>query len=307
MAKTAPHPAPAAGARRLGATDLYRPCDPAGLADVLAGTGERLDAADCTIEEREEYAPHLAEGTTVFAGVDTAQVLARAEAESDLILWEGGNNDFPFLRPDLHIVLADALRPGHESAYHPGETVFRMADAIVLAKANAAPPEALAAIEAAAAELNPRAALSHGALVASLDRPERVTGKRVLVIEDGPTTTHGGRPHGAGYAAARAAEAAEIVDPRPYLTPAIAEVFAAYPGIGPVLPAMGYDSQQLAALKATIAAVPCDAVIVATPSDLAGLIAIPQPVVRCSYAFEDMGGRLGAWLDPAVAGLRRAR
>jgi len=259
-----------------------------------------LDAAHCTIEEREEYAPHIAAGTVVFAGVDTARVLAAAEAEADLIVWEGGNNDFPFLRPALHLVLADALRSGHETAYHPGETVLRMADAVLIAKANAAPAGDVAAVAAAARAANPRAAVLPAALVPALDRPEFVRGKRVLVVEDGPTTTHGGRPHGAGYAAALAA-GAEVVDPHPYAVPAIAAVYAAYPHVGPVLPAVGYDDAQLAALAGTIAAVPCEAVVLATPGDIGALISIRQPVVRCGYEFADPDGAIGGWVGEALA------
>jgi predicted GTPase len=245
-----------------------------------------LAAAECTVEEREEYEPHLAAGSLVFAGVDYARILAQAEAEADVILWDGGNNDFPFFRPDLHIVLVDPLRAGHELHYHPGEAVLRMADIVVVAKADAAEPGAVAQCLDNIARLNPAAQRVTGLSPVRLDGD--IAGRRVLVIEDGPSTTHGGMPWGAGYHAARAA-GAEPIDPRRWASPEIRAVFERYPHLGPILPAMGYSPAQLEALRQTIAAVPVDAVLVATPVDLAVLIPIAQPVVRARYDFVSSG------------------
>lgn len=246
-----------------------------------------LARAACTIEEREEYEPHLAAGNIVYAGVDYVSVIERAGQESDLILWDGGNNDFPFVLPDLHIVLADPLRPGHETAYHPGETVLRMADVVLLAKADSAAPEALQQVTENARRVNPRALILRGSMPVRLDDAAAVRGQRVLVVEDGPTITHGGMPHGAGYVAAMQAGAAAIVDPRVSAAPAIAAVYAQYPHIGPVLPATGYTPAQLEALRQTINGTPADVVVAATPIDLAALIALDKPVVRARYEFVD--------------------
>ncbi len=246
-----------------------------------------IAAADCTIEEREEYEPYVAANAVIYAGVDYARILAAASAELDVILWDGGNNDFPFVRPDLHIVLADALRPGDETRYHPGECVLAMADHVLINKVGGAPAEAVAAVEHAARAINPRAGILHGDLVVALGDAAAVKGRRVLVIEDGPTVTHGGMSYGAGLVAARAAGAAEIVDPRRYAVAEIAATFARYPHIGPVLPAVGYYPAQLAALEATIAACPVDVVVVATPIRLEALIRIAQPVVHATYTFAE--------------------
>ncbi|WP_255575415.1 cyclic 2,3-diphosphoglycerate synthase [Caldovatus aquaticus] len=263
---------------------------------------EDLDAAACTIEEREEYEPHIARGTTVYAGVDYARVLALAAGEQDLLLWDGGNNDFPFVRPDLLVTLADALRPGQEATHHPGETVLRMADIVVVAKANAAPEADVRRVAEAVRTLNPRAAVLRGASVVRLDDPAAVRGRRVLVVEDGPTLTHGGMPHGAGYAAARAAGAAEIVDPRASAAPEIAAVFAAWPHLGPVLPAMGYDAAQRRGLEETIARSAAEVVVSATPADLARLLRPARPLVRVRYEFEEMDEPgLGAAVDAFLA------
>jgi predicted GTPase len=247
-----------------------------------------LDAAKCSVEEREEYEPHLAAGSVVYAGVDYARIIERAASEAQLILWEGGNNDFPFVRPDFHIVLADALRPGHEIAYHPGETCLRMADVVVVSKADTAPAEAVAEIARNAQRLNPRASIVRGALAIRLDDEAAVRGKRVLVVEDGPTITHGGMAHGAGYLAARRAGAAVVVDPRPSAPPEILELYAQYSHIGPVLPAAGYSSGQLEALRRTIDAADADLVLAATPVDLAALLRPNKPVVRVRYEFEEL-------------------
>ncbi|MBF2074096.1 MAG: GTPase [Synechococcales cyanobacterium C42_A2020_086] len=246
-----------------------------------------LAAADCTIEEREEYEPHLEAGNIVYAGVDYGQVVQLAEQESDVILWDGGNNDFPFIRPDLHLVLVDPLRPGHETSHHPGEVVLRMADIVVVAKVNAAATADVQRVIEAARAVNPQAAIVQAASPIRLDNPEAVRQRRVLVIEDGPTTTHGGMPYGAGYVAATHAQAAEIVDPHPYAVPEIAQVYRQYPHIRAVLPAMGYSPKQLAALRQTILNTPAEVVVAATPIDLAALIEVDRPIVRARYEFAE--------------------
>lgn len=270
-------------------------------------TMEDLTRADCTVEEREEYEPHIAAGGVVFAGVDYARILAAAEAEADIVLWEGGNNDFPFLVPDLHIALADALRRGHETAFHPGETVLRMADIVVLMKADGAPPDAVAGLARAVAAANPSAKVVRGASPVRLESESDLAGRRVLVIEDGPTITHGGMPHGAGFLAARRA-GAEVVDPRPWLDGSLAESFRQYPHIGPVLPALGYDAEQLAALARVIAAVDADLVVAATPIDLAALIASPKPILRVRYDYAEMDDPgLGDLIDRFLAGRAKVK
>jgi len=250
---------------------------------------EDLDAAQCTAEEREEYEPHIAAGNLVFAGVDYAQVLAAAEREADVIVWDGGNNDFPFVRPDLHVVVVDAWRPEHGRGWYPGEAVLRSADLVVVAKADTATPDAVARAEAVARMVNPTAPIVPGHSPITLDDPGAVRGRRVLVIEDGPTTTHGGMAFGAGTLAARAAGAAELVDPRPYAPPALAAVLARHPHLGPVLPALGYAPEDLALLAQTIAATPADVVVVGTPIDLGRLVSGGKPLVRARYAFSEPG------------------
>jgi predicted GTPase len=261
-------------------------------------TRQDLAAAGCTLEEREEYEPHLDAGSVVFAGVDYVRILARAEAEADVLLWDGGNNDFPFLRPDLHVVLVDPLRPGHEESHHPGEAVLRMADVVVVAKVDVASAAEVARVEEAARRLNPRAAIVRAASPARLDDAAAVAGRRVVVVEDGPSLTHGGMAHGAGHAAARAA-GAEIVDPRPYADPALAKVFARHPHLGAVLPAVGYTREQLAALERTLEAVPADVVVAGTPVDLAALVTIAKPIVRARYAYAE-AGEPGLWSQVAA-------
>ena len=211
-----------------------------------------LDVARCTIEEREEYEPHIAAGGVVFAGVDYAAILARAEREADLILWDGGNNDFPFIKPDLLIVLVDPLRAGHETTHHPGEAVLRMADIVVVAKCNSAAEADIRRVTESANAIAPDAQVIRGQSLVTLDDPSAVAGKRVIVVDDGPTLTHGGMAYGAGYIAAVQAGAGEIVDPRSCATGEFAQVLRAYPHIGKVLPAMGYSRQQLDDLAATI-------------------------------------------------------
>jgi len=246
-----------------------------------------LDRADCTIEEREEYEPHLACGHVVHSGVDTVRVLARAAEDGEILLWDGGNNDFPFVRPDLSIVVTDALRPGHETGYHPGETCLRMADVVVVAKADAAPAAAVAAVVAACRRANPRAPVVRGALALRVEDTVPLAGRRVLVVEDGPTLTHGGMASGAGYAAAQAAGALPV-DPREGAPAEIAELFRLYPHLGPVLPAVGYSARQRRALREAIERAPADVVVAATPANLAELLEIDKPVVRVRYEYEDL-------------------
>jgi len=270
-------------------------------------TRAELDAAACSVEEREEYEPHLAEGSVVYAGVDYARVIALAQSEADIILWDGGNNDFPFVRPGLHIVLADALRPGDEVAYHPGEACLRMADVIVVTKVDSAPADALAAVLRSARRANPRAPLLRAALEIRLDDPAAVRGRRALVVEDGPTLTHGGMAHGAGLIAAQRAGAAAIVDPRACAAPQMKQVYAQYPHIGPVLPALGYSPQQLEALRLTIAAADAEVIVAATPVDLASLLQLRTPVARVRYEYRDLdapglAGQVDKYLDVAARG-----
>ncbi len=263
-------------------------------------TMEDLDAADATIEEREEYEPHIAAGSVVYAGVDYQAILDEAQAEADILIWDGGNNDFPFIRPDLHIALTDALRPEDGDRYHPGEAVLRMADAIIVAKTNAATQEQVALAEAQAHTLNPAATLIHGASPVVLDDPALVRGRRVLIVDDGPSLTHGGMAYGAGYVAASEAGAV-IVDPLPYATAPIREALARYTHIQHVLPALGYGADQLEALRASIAASPVDVVVSGTPIDLAALIDVPHPIVRARYEYEDTGApSLASVLDEAL-------
>ena len=271
-------------------------------------TRSDLDAAQCTIEEREEYELHLGLGNVVFAGVDYAKIVAQAEQEADVILWDGGNNDFPFVAPDLHIVLVDPLRPGNEDSHHPGEAVLRMADVVVVAKANSAADRDVQRVTEVARSINPGAAIVRAASPVTAEDPALIRGKRVLVVEDGPSVTHGGMPYGAGYVAAAAAQAAEIVDPRAYAVGEIADVYARYPHIGAVLPAVGYHPVQLEALRATIDAVAADIVVVATPCDLSALIRIDKPVVRVRYEFAELGGQgLGALVEDFLARARLVR
>jgi predicted GTPase len=251
-----------------------------------------LAAARCTVEEREEYEPHLTIGNTVFAGVDYARIVAVAGQDADVILWDGGNNDFPFLRPDLHLVLVDPLRPGHETSHHPGEAVLRMADIVIVAKSNSASEENIRRVSDTARAINPEAAIVRGASIVTLDDPAAVRGRRVLVIEDGPTLTHGGMAYGAGTVAARAANVAELVDPRPFAAAEIARLYEQYPHIGAVLPAVGYSTRQLQALEETINASDAEVVVSATPADLAALIRIGKPVVRARYEFADTADAL---------------
>jgi predicted GTPase len=257
-----------------------------------------LDAGGCTIEEREEYEPHIHGGNAVFAGVDYARILALAEREADIIVWDGGNNDFAFVRPDLQIVLTDPLRPGHETTHHPGEAVLRMADIVVVAKTNSASEFDIHRVSEAARRLAPKASIVRAASIVTLDDPVAVASKRVLVIDDGPTLTHGGMPYGAGYVAAIEAGVREIVDPRLSAVGRIAEVFRQYPHIGKVLPTMGYSADELADLQATINGSSADAVVTGTPSDLSHLMQIDKPVIRARYEFAEVGeSRLSSLIE----------
>ncbi len=252
-------------------------------------TRNDLDQADCTIEEREEYEPYIEAGMVVFAGVDYAPILEAAAREADVILWDGGNNDFPFVRPDLHIVLVDALRPGHETSYWPGEVNLRTADIVVIAKADTADASDIDAIERTIARFNSDAAIVRAGSPVTLDDPDRVRDKRVIVVDDGPTLTHGGMAYGAGYAATVAAGAAEIIDPRTCAAPGIAAVYDAFPHLGAVLPAMGYSDAQTRALAATINASGADLVVAGTPIDLALDVELAIPTVRARYRYADIG------------------
>lgn len=252
-------------------------------------TYEDLDRYHCTIEEREEYEPHLDRGNVVYAGVDYERILRQAEAEADVVVWDGGNNDFPFFRPDLHIVVVDPHRPGHEVRYHPGETNLRAADVVVINKIDTATPEGVEAVRRSIREVNPRAIVVDAASPIFVEDPDAIRGKRVLVIEDGPTLTHGEMSYGAGVTAARRFGAAELVDPRPYAVGSIAETFQKYPHIGPLLPAMGYGEEQIQELEATINATPCDLVLAATPIDLRRVLKVRYPVDRVRYELQVLG------------------
>jgi predicted GTPase len=253
----------------------------------LFRTRDDLVAADVTIEEREEYEHHLDAGTPVMAGVDYEAILRVAEDLGDVIVFDGGNNDLPLVRPDVHIVLVDPHRAGHETTYHPGEANLRMADAVIITKVDTADPYAIAEVEASVHRANPKATVVTAALTTSLDTDRSIAGMRVLVIEDGPTLTHGSMKYGAGVLAAQAAEAI-VVDPRDAAVGSIRDTFEHY-DVGPLLPALGYSAGQLAELSKTIAAVDCDLVLVATPVDLTKLISIDKPTVRVGYDYEDVG------------------
>ena len=247
-----------------------------------------LDLHKCTIEEREEYEPHIDNGFIIYSGVDYGRILKAAESEAEAILWDGGNNDLPFYRPDLHICIADPLRPGHEMLYHPGEANFRRADVIVINKCDSADPKAIEAIEAQAAKVNPKARVLRANSPATCEKPALVKGKRVLVIEDGPTLTHGGMTYGAGVVAAKKLGAAEIVDPTPYAVGSIKATYEKYPNAKGILPAMGYSPQQIAELEATIEKTPCDAVVSGTPIDLTRVLKIGKPATRVGYELEPL-------------------
>ncbi len=253
------------------------------------GDYDDLDEYDCTIEEREEYEPHLDRGVVVFAGVDYEKILRKAEQEVDIVLWDGGNNDLPFYHSDLHIVVADPHRAGHESLYHPGEANVRMADVIVINKVDTADGGNVIALRAALRDLNPAAAVVEAASPLTVEDPALVRGKRVLVIEDGPTLTHGEMAYGAAWVAARRFGAAEIIDPRPYAVGSIAATFAKYPTTGAVLPAMGYSAAQIKELETTINSTPADLVLIGTPIDLRRVLKLALPAQRVGYDLQEIG------------------
>jgi predicted GTPase len=263
-------------------------------------TYEDLERQECTIEEREEYEPHLDRGVLVFAGIDYEKILRQAEQEVDIILWDGGNNDLAFYKPDLHIVVVDPHRPGHESTYYPGETNVLQADVLVINKVDTANPDAVRQVRESVHAANPRAVLVEAASPIFLDRPEEIQGKRVLVVEDGPTLTHGGMAYGAGWVAARRFGAAEIVDPRPYAVGTIAATFEKYPTTGAVLPAMGYGDGQIRELEQTINNARADLVLIGTPIDLARLMDLNKPVQRVRYELQETG-------HPTLAEILEAR
>ena len=252
-------------------------------------TYEDLDRHKCTIEEREEYEPHIDRGVVVYAGVDYEPILRRAEEEADVVVWDGGNNDLPFYRPDLFIVVADPHRPGHGLRYHPGEANLRAADVVVINKVDTADPEGIAQVRESIYAVNPAAAVVDAASPIFVDAPESIRGKRVLVIEDGPTLTHGEMTYGAGVVAARRFGAAELVDPRPYAVGSIAATFEKYPNVGTLLPAMGYGDEQIRDLEETINATDCDLVLSATPIDLRRILKVRHPMDRVRYELQVIG------------------
>jgi predicted GTPase len=260
-----------------------------------------LDAADTTIEEREEYEPHINEGNVVFAGIDYAAILDQAEQEADVILWDGGNNDTPFIKPNLHVVVVDPHRPGHELRYHPGETNLRMADVCVVNKVDTAPPEGVEAVLDSIRQVNPGAKIVRAASPFLVEENgETVAGKRVLAIEDGPTLTHGEMTYGAAVLAAKANNAAELVDPRPFAVGSIAETLEEYPHITELLPAMGYGRKQMEELKETIARSDAEVVLIGTPIDLRRVIDFDKPALRVAYRLQELG-------EPTLADLLAER
>ncbi len=243
----------------------------------------------CTIEEMEEYEPHIVSGTIIYAGVDYEAILRQAENDADIIIWDGGNNDLPFYKPDVHIVVADPLRAGDELTYYPSEANLRMADVVIINKIDSATPEAVIKLRENIRSVNTKAKIVDAASPIMLERSEMVAGKRVLVIEDGPTLTHGEMRIGAGTVAAQKFGAAEIIDPRPYATGEIKKTYQTYPKIGILLPAMGYSDQQIRDLESTINKVPCDVVIIGTPIDLKRIVKIKKPALRVTYELEEIG------------------
>jgi predicted GTPase len=248
-----------------------------------------LDKYECTIEEREEYEPHIDNGIIVYAGVDYEKILREAEKEADVIVWDGGNNDTSFYKPDLNIVVADPHRAGNELTYYPGETNLRMANVVIINKVDTADPQKVDLVRANVRAVNPTATVLEAASPITADNPDAVRGKRALVIEDGPTITHGGMAFGAGVVFAKKFGAAELVDPRPYAVGSIKEAYRKYPHLGAVLPALGYDSKQVEELKQTIDRTPCDIVVIGTPIDLRRVITINKPTVRVKYELQVLG------------------
>ncbi len=252
-------------------------------------TIDDLKKHHCTIEEMEEYEPHVSRGNIIYAGVDYEAILREAEKEADVILWDGGNNDFPFYKPDLMVTVVDPHRPGHELNYYPGETTLRMANIVVINKMDSAGPEGIQTVRENIARVNPSAFVIDGASPLTVDKPELIRGKRVLVVEDGPTLTHGHMTIGAGTVAAQKFGAAELVDPRPYAVGRLQETFRIYPGIGTLLPAMGYGEKQISDLEATIRGTECDTVVIGTPIDLSRVLRIDKPVVKVQYELQEIG------------------
>jgi predicted GTPase len=268
---------------------------------------EDLQKNQCTIEEMEEYEPHIVNGTIIYAGVDYQAILDRAEKEADIILWDGGNNDTPFYTPDLSIVVADPLRVGNELSYYPSETNLRLADLVIINKVDSADSQSVIALRENIRKVNKKAHIMEAASPVTAEQSELITGKRVLVIEDGPTLTHGEMKFGAGTVAARKFGASEIIDPRPYCTGEIRKTFDSYPGIGILLPAMGYSDQQVKDLEETINKVPCDTVIIGTPINLKRIIKMNKPAVRVSYELEEIGSPdLAAILRDFASSLKKS-
>jgi len=247
------------------------------------------DIHQCTIEEREEYEPHIKNGTVIYAGVDYEQILRQAEQEADILVWDGGNNDLPFFRPDLEIVVTDPLRPGHELSYHPGTTNLYRAGCVVINKIDAAPAEGVAKVRENIRRINPKATVIEAASPLSVEDSGAIAGKRVLVVEDGPTLTHGEMKFGAGVAAAHKFGAATLVDPRPFAVGSIRKTFNDYPDIGVLLPAVGYGAEQMEDLRATIDSADCDLVIIATPIDLRRTLRLTKPALRVTYDLQEIG------------------
>lgn len=252
-------------------------------------TYEDLDKHECTIEEREEYEPHIDNGIIVYAGVDYEKILREAEKEADVIVWDGGNNDLPFYKSDLHIVVADPHRAGNELTYYPGETNLTMANVIIINKVDTADPKNVEKVKKNIIKVNPKAKVLEAASPVTVDKPELIKGKRVLVIEDGPTLTHGNMPYGAGAVIAKELGAMEMVDPRPYAVGSLKETYEKYPHLGAILPAVGYGDKQIAELKATIDRTPCDAVVIGTPIDLRRVMTMDKPTVRAKYELKVLG------------------
>jgi predicted GTPase len=268
-------------------------------------TYDDLDRHETTIEEREEYEPHIDRGTVVYAGIDYQRILAEAEKEADVVLWDGGNNDTPFFRPDLQITLLDPHRPGDELGYYPGFTNLLLADLLIVTKVDTADPEAVERVEANARAHNPDAPIVRCRSKVVLDEPEKVRGKRALVVEDGPTLTHGGMSYGAGVLAARQAGAAEIVDPSPYAVGSIRATYEKYPNARGILPAMGYGERQVRELEETIRATPADVVVEGTPIDLSRVLSSDKPIVNVRYELEEVEpGRLAAAVERTLSAWR---
>ena len=268
------------------------------------GSHEDLELHKTTIEEREEYEPLIDRGIIVYAGVDYEKILRQAEKEADVVVWDGGNNDFPFYRSDLHIVIADPHRPGHELLYHPGETNVRMADVIIISKVQTADRANIDSVKANVKALNPLTTVIEANSPITLAEPERLSGKKVLVVEDGPTVTHGGMAYGAGMIAAENA-GATVIDPRPYAVGSIAETFKKYPHLTKVLPAMGYSDEQIASLQETIERSDCDVVVTGTPIDIKRLVKVSKPIIRAGYEMEEIGEpSLETILDKWWAGMK---